>query len=130
MTAQVLAYVRTSTDKQDLNHQKVIILEYARQQHIHINDFIALTISSRKNQHERRIDELLTRLNPGDTLLVTELSRLGRSTGQIIALIDELVHNDIRIISIEQQLIFDNTQHDLQSLAMLTPSHCLLRWNR
>jgi hypothetical protein len=52
-----LAYLRTSTDKQDLNNQKLEILEYARQKGMQIEDFIALSMSSRKSQRERRIDD-------------------------------------------------------------------------
>ena len=118
--SKVLAYLRTSTDKQDLNNQRLEILEYARQQGIQIADFIAIAISSRKNPYERRIDELLSRLNEDDTLLVTELSRLGRSTGQVINLIDEVVDTGIRIIVIKQGLILDKAQNDIQSLTMIT----------
>lgn len=118
--SKVLAYLRTSTDKQDLNSQRLEILEYARQHHIHIDDFIAISISSRKSPYERRIDELSSRLNESDILLVTELSRLGRSTGQVINLIDQMVNDGIRIIVIKQKLILDKFQDDLQSLTMIT----------
>lgn len=117
---KILAYLRTSTDKQDLNHQKLKILEYARQNDLRIEDFIAISMSSRKHPQERRIDELLARLNPGDRLLVTELSRLGRSTGQVIHLIDELVKQGIGIVVIKQKLTLDQTHDDLQSLTMMT----------
>jgi len=118
--AKVLAYLRTSTDKQDLNTQKLEILEYARQTGIHISDFVAITISSRKSEHDRRLSELMNRLICGDTLVVTELSRLGRSTGQVINLIDRLVDNGIRIILIKQNLVLDTTGDDIQSLTMIT----------
>ena len=120
MTEKVLAYLRTSTDKQDLNNQKLAILEYARQNGLQIEDFIAIMISSQRNRSDRRIDELLGKLNPGDTLLVTELSRLGRSTGQVIHLIDELLNTGIRIIIAKQNLTLDKMQRDIQSLAMIT----------
>ena len=118
--SQVLAYLRISTDKQDLNNQRLKILEYARQHNMRVADFIAISISSRKTPYERRIDELLSRLNENDTLLVTELSRLGRSTGQVINLIDELVNSGIRVIVIKQNLTLDKSQDDLQSLTMIT----------
>lgn len=116
----MLAYLRTSTDQQDLNNQRLEILEYARQHQIHIADFIAIAISSRKTPYERRIEELLARLNKNDTLLVTELSRLGRSTGQVINLIDQLVNDGICIRVIKPHLILDQSQDDLQSLTMIT----------
>jgi DNA invertase Pin-like site-specific DNA recombinase len=118
--SKVLAYLRTSTDKQDLNNQKLEILEYARQKGLQVEDFIALSMSSRKSQRERRIDELLSRLDEGDTLFVTELSRLGRSTGQVINLIDDLVNNGVRVIVIKQNLTLGKEQDDIQSLTMIT----------
>jgi DNA invertase Pin-like site-specific DNA recombinase len=118
--AKILAYLRTSTDKQDLDMQRLQILDYARNYHLEIADFIAISISSRRNSHDRRLDELLSRLDPGDTLLVTELSRLGRSTGQVIALIDQLLNQTVRIVVIKHGLTLDRQHDDLQSLAMVT----------
>ncbi|RMG76286.1 MAG: resolvase [Chloroflexi bacterium] len=118
--SQILAYLRTSTDKQDLDQQRLQILAYADQHQLQIDDFIALQISSRRTATERRLDELFQRLKAGDTLIVTELSRLGRSTGQVISLIDELIQHDIRVIVLKQQLILDRNHNDLQSLAMVT----------
>jgi DNA invertase Pin-like site-specific DNA recombinase len=118
--ARTLAYLRTSTDKQDINHQKVEILEYARRERIHIDDFIAISISSKRERRARRIDELLQKLADGDTLIVTELSRLGRSTGEVIDLIDELVQGEVQVIVLKQNLILNKDQDDIQSLMMIT----------
>jgi len=117
---RILAYLRTSTDKQDLNVQKVAALEYARRQGVQIDDFIAVSISSKRERRARRIDELLQKLAEEDTLIVTELSRLGRSTGEVIDLIDELIQNGVRIIVIKQNLTLDKDQDDIQSLTMIT----------
>jgi len=81
--SKIVAYLRASTDKQDLNHQKLELLEFARKKSLAIDEFIEITISSRKTSKQRRIDELLETLNDCDTLLVTELSRLGRSTTEV-----------------------------------------------
>jgi DNA invertase Pin-like site-specific DNA recombinase len=120
LMSKVLAYLRTSTDKQDLDQQRLQILEYARTHQLEIVDFIAISISSRMTTKQRRLDELLDRLNEGDTLLVTELSRLGRSTGQVISLIDQLLKQNIQIMVIKQQLTLDYNQDDIQSLTMVT----------
>ena len=117
---KVLAYLRTSTDKQDLNNQKLEILEYAQQNGLQIDDFISISVSSRKSRRERRIDELLERLKGNDTLIVTELSRLGRSTGQVINLIDELINRRVRVVIIKENLSLDTNQDDIQSVTMIT----------
>jgi len=118
--SKILAYIRTSTDKQDLDNQRLQILSYADGHQLEISDFIAISMSSQRTSRERRLDELFYRLDAGDTLLVTELSRLGRSTGHVISLIDELIQQDIRIIVIKQQLVLDRSRNDLQSLTMVT----------
>jgi DNA invertase Pin-like site-specific DNA recombinase len=110
---KTIAYIRASTDKQDLNNQKLEIFEYARKNQLEVDDFIQITISSRKTSKDRRIDEMVLALNDADTLIVTELSRLGRSTAEIIGLINALIKKQVRVISIKQNL--DIKQHDMNS---------------
>ena len=67
-----------------------------------IDDFIQVEISSRRNTSERRIDELLDRLNEGDVLLVAELSRLGRNMFEVINLINQLSESGVKLIFVRQ----------------------------
>jgi DNA invertase Pin-like site-specific DNA recombinase len=115
---KIVAYLRASTDKQDLSHQKLEVLEFARRQGLHIDDYIEITISSRKTSQQRRIDELLQTLSETDTLIVTELSRLGRSTVEVIALVNALVERDIRVIALKQNLAID--RQDMNSKIVIT----------
>ena len=55
---QVIGYIRVSSDKQDLQKQEHLLLKYAQQQEMQIDDFIQVEISSRRNTQRRRIDEL------------------------------------------------------------------------
>lgn len=66
-----IAYLRVSKDSQDVNNQRLAILEFARQEHREIGEFMALQVSSRRSPRERQIDVLLQRLAPGDTLIVS-----------------------------------------------------------
>lgn len=108
--SKVYAYLRVSTIKQDIGDQKLEILEYARRNEIKVDDFIPITISSSKTSKQRRIDELMEKLQADDTLIVSELSRLGRSTSEVIALVNELVKQDIRVIIIKQNLNIKDSQ--------------------
>lgn len=114
----VVAYLRVSTDRQDINNQKLEILEFARKRDLQITEFIDVTASSHKDSKQRRIEELLDMLNNTKILIVTELSRLGRSTAEVITLINELIKRDIRIIVIKQNM--DIERHDMQSKVMVT----------
>lgn len=115
----VIAYIRTSTDKQETNNQKLEILEYAHRYNIKIDEFVDIVISSRKSESQRRIDYLTETLKEGDTLIVTELSRLGRSTSGIISLINQLLAQQVGIKVLKQNLDLKN-KHDMNSKIIVT----------
>jgi len=112
------AYLRVSTSTQDLANQKLAILEYARRKKFPINEFVEVQISSRKKPHQRGINDMLERLAAGDRLIVSELSRLGRSLGQVIHIVDELVKRKIRFTAIKESIHFEGKQ-DLQTKVMV-----------
>ena len=107
---KVLAYLRISTDKQDLDTQRLTILEYAHTHKLKIKKFIEVQTSSRSSFKERMLDELLANLTAGDTLIVSELSRLGRSLGQVIKIVDELVKKHVQLIAIKENTTLDGKQ--------------------
>lgn len=118
--AKMLAYLRSSTDKQDVKNQRHEILEYTNKEKLIVDEFMEVTVSSRKDSRRRRIDELLERLAPGDTLIVTELSRLGRSTGEVIMLINQLVSFGVAITIIKQKLHLGRVSQDMTAKIMVT----------
>lgn len=97
-----IGYIRVIKDDQDLKKQRHLLLEYSQQQKLLIDEFIEIEISSRKNQSERRITELINKLQHGDLLLVAELSRLGRNMLETLNIIDELTQKGVKIIFIRQ----------------------------
>ena len=116
--SKIVAYLRVSSDKQELNHQKLELLEFARKKALSIDEFVEITISSRMTSKQRRIDELLERLNQADTLIVTELSRLGRSTAEVISLVNSRIERNVRVIALKQNL--DISKQDMNSKVNLT----------
>lgn len=115
---KIVAYLRVSTDKQDLDHQKLELLEFCRRKSMSVDEFVEITISSRQPTKQRRIDDLVDKLVETDTLIVTELSRLGRSTTEVISLVNALVKRNIRVIVIKQNL--DISTEDMNSKVTLT----------
>jgi DNA invertase Pin-like site-specific DNA recombinase len=114
-----IAYLRVSTDTQDIDKQRLEVHEYARKQKLRIKEFVEVEMSSRKDPQARRIEELAGKLNAGDTLIVSELSRLGRSLVEVINLVNELLKNKVRIIAIKQNLDL-KTNHDMQTKILIT----------
>lgn len=99
---KTIAYLRVSTTKQDVENQEHAILKYADIEGMKVNQWFKLEASSRKSAKERRIDELLNTLEVGDTLIVSELSRLGRSLSQVVLIVDELLEKGVTFIAVKQ----------------------------
>ncbi|MCP4935556.1 MAG: recombinase family protein [bacterium] len=115
---KTLAYLRVSTDSQDLNAQKLAILSFAQREGIVIDTFIEAMASAGKTQKARRLDELMDQFNKGDQLIVSELSRLGRSLGQVIEIVDTLVKRKIAFIAIKENIRFEGKQN-MQTKVMI-----------
>jgi len=108
---KAIGYIRVSTDTQDVKNQRHEILEYAHGKGIKVDEFISVEISSRESQAKRRIDELWEKLTSEDILIVSELSRIGRSTGEVIGLINDLVDRKVRFIAIKQAIDINGTKN-------------------
>lgn len=116
----IIGYLRVSTDKQVIESQKLAIYDYAKQHSLIISTFVEVTVSSVKSTERRKIDELLTNLREGDTLLISELSRLGRSTIELLSLVKEITDRGIKLIIIKQNLVLNKNDNSLSNKVILT----------
>lgn len=114
-----IAYLRVSRDSQDVANQKLVILEYAQKSGFEVNRFFEINISSRKSPKERGLTALFRELGPGDRLIVSELSRLGRSVSQIIQIVDRLIKKQVAFVAIKENILI-NGEKDLQTKVMVT----------
>ena len=116
---KTIAYLRVSKDSQDVGNQRLAILEFARQEKFEVSALMELSVSSRRSPKERQIDLLMARLEPGDTLVVSELSRMGRSVGEVISTVDALLKQQVRFLAIKEGIRLAGKQ-DLHSKVMVT----------
>ena len=116
---KTVAYLRVSTAQQDLHSQRLAILEYARKHDFPIDDFIEATASGQASEKRRRLDELMNVLQRGDRLVVSELSRLGRSLGQIVAILDALAKAGVAFVALKENIRVEG-QRDVQTKVMTT----------
>ncbi len=116
---KTVAYLRVSKDTQDVKNQKLAILEFAQKEQITVDHFVEITVSSRKSQKDRKINLLLEQLSSGDTLIVSELSRMGRSVGEIITIVDTLARRKILLFAVKEDIRLDGAE-SLQTKVMVT----------
>lgn len=114
----ILGYIRVSTDKQNLENQKHKILSYAHEHKLIIDEFIEIEISSKGDTKKRLIDSIFQKLHAGDTLIVTELSRLGRNMLEILNLIEKFNSLHIKMVFVNQPELSTHTNNALSSLLL------------
>lgn len=102
---KTFAYLRVSTDKQDLENQRLEISSYAERSDMVVDEWLEIEISSRKDIRQRRITELLGKLKRGDVLVVSEVSRLARSMREVHNIMGDLAAKKVVVHIIKQNVI-------------------------
>lgn len=97
----IYAYIRVSTDKQSVENQRFEINNFCSQNAIVIDRWIEETISGSKDVEKRKLGTLLKRLRKGDTLICSEISRLGRNLMMIMSILHHCMQNDVRVWTIK-----------------------------
>lgn len=118
----VLGYIRTSTADQSADGQKSLIARYVVERKMIVDEWIEVEVSSRKSAEKRKITELLDKVSAQDTVIVSELSRLGRSIKEVLQIIEELIQmKGCKLILIKQNLHLDSSnQYDMTNKVLLT----------
>ncbi len=91
----------------------------SRKHDFRIDDFIEATASGQASEKHRRLDELMNVLQLGDRLVVSELSRLGRSLGQIVAILDALAKAGVAFVAMKENIRVEG-KRDIQTKVMTT----------
>ena len=95
-------YLRLYKDKNELIKQKNAITKYAEAQGVALEGFIEVETYSKKTAHEKRIDFLRSKVQKGDTLVVAELSRMGRNILEVLNLLEALRKAEVSVMFAHQ----------------------------
>lgn len=119
---QVIVYTRVSTDKQETAQQQRTIDEWLAAKKLKATRIVAEEGVSGGVSYTRRAlgKEVLPAMKRGDVLVVSELSRLGRSINDINALVaNELVPMGIRLVIVQMNIDIDCSDIQLQDQTLL-----------
>lgn len=109
------AYIRVSTEEQNTENQKFEILKKYK-----IDKWYSDKKSGTLDYSKRNLGELLEQLQKGDTLVITEISRLGRSLNMIFKIMNELNEKGVRVIAIKNNYDCDPLKpNDITSSVLL-----------
>jgi len=115
----IYGYIRVSTEHQDKEIQKDVLLRYAQEKKILIDTFFEADASSQTNFKKRVLTELIDSLTEGDQVIVTELSRLGRSVSEVTQLVNQMIEKKVRLTSLKENIDI-NGPHSMSSKMMVT----------
>ena len=96
----IYAYIRVSTEKQDIKNQQFEIDKFCMQHNITVDKWVIETISGKKDIMDRKLGKIINCMHADDMLIATELSRLGRSLLMIMSILNECMKKDIKIWTI------------------------------
>jgi DNA invertase Pin-like site-specific DNA recombinase len=112
-----VGYIRVSTLDQDVEKNKADILHFANDHDFGKVQWVCETVSGIKDWKSRKLFEVITDLHRGDRIITPELSRLGRSTLQVLQILKEAKDKGIEVYSIKEGLALNGT---VQSKIMAT----------
>ncbi len=98
----IYAYIRVSTDKQNVENQRHEILTYLNQHNIKSDKWIEEKISSQKRLKDRKLGKLLKHLKKGDILITTELSRLGRKLLEVMSILQDCMEKECQVWALKE----------------------------
>jgi DNA invertase Pin-like site-specific DNA recombinase len=74
-----------------------------------IDRWVTEVVSGKKDQKDRKLGSILRRLKNGDTLIVTEISRLSRTLTEIMTIMGHCLDKGITLYSTKDGYAFDDT---------------------
>lgn len=103
------AYIRISTDEQDQKSQLEQINRWAAAQKVKINRIYTDTASGGVKWQDRALAHALQNSETGDTIVVSEISRIARSTIGVLSFLQNAAERQITIVAIQSGITLDNS---------------------
>ncbi|PLX69983.1 MAG: resolvase [Denitrovibrio sp.] len=104
----VYAYIRVSTDKQDAKNQTYTVSSYLTEKGLGAAQFIEETVSGKKSWKHRRLADVIEKLEAGDKMIVTEMSRLGRSMLEVFEIFSICISKDVEVHIVKNDHVLRN----------------------
>jgi DNA invertase Pin-like site-specific DNA recombinase len=101
---KTIAYLRVSTEDQDLGKNKADVLKFGNDKDFGKITFVEEKVSGKKNWRERKIKNVIDDLKKGDRIVVPELTRLGRSTLEVLEILRTAKDKEIAVYSVKEGL--------------------------
>jgi DNA invertase Pin-like site-specific DNA recombinase len=115
----VYGYLRVSTDEQDAQNQALGVKAKADQLGLSISEWIEdKGVSGAKEPEDRKLGIILRKMQPGDIIIASELSRLGRKTFMVMRILEYCMKNEVKVYTVKDGYeLGDNIQSKVLAFA-------------
>ena len=97
----IYGYIRVSTDKQTVENQRFEIMHFCDSENLRVDGWIEETVSGTFSYRKRRLGRLLRNVKPGDVIISSELSRLGRSLFMVMEILSFCLQRGCRVWTVK-----------------------------
>lgn len=104
----VIGYIRVSSNKQTVEHQRFEIENFAKKEQIKINKWVEETISSRLPLTKRKIAEVMNEAQDKDIIISCEISRFGRSISEVLHILEVFLNKGCQVWTIKENYKLGN----------------------
>ena len=116
---RTIGYLRVSTADQDVEKNKVDILKLANDKRLGHVEWVEEKVTGTKDWRKRELGAVFSTLKEGDAIVVSELSRLGRSTLQILEIMQQAKERGIAVHAVKGAWTLNGTMESKIVLTML-----------
>ena len=113
------AYLRVSTSQQDTDNQKLSVLDYCNRHQLADMHYIEDTSSGKKRWQDRAIGQILEKATSGDKIVTAEISRLGRSTLQVLEILETATQKKVSIHIAKNNMVIDGSMQSTITATIL-----------
>lgn len=114
----VYCYLRVSSDTQDVESQKIGIVEFLKQRELEAGEWVADEgVSGAVDWRKRGVGRIIARAKPGDVIVFSEISRIARRLVLVLEVIKACSEKSVKIYTVKDRYVLEDT---IQSKVLVT----------
>ena len=114
----VYCYLRVSSDAQDVEVQKIGIVDFLKQRELEAGEWVADEgVSGAVDWRKRGVGKIIAKAKPGDVIVFSEISRIARRLVLVLEVIKACTEKGIKIYTVKDRYVLEDT---IQSKVLFT----------
>lgn len=105
----VIAYLRITAGRQHLEIQKDEIGQFASGKSLSVDKWLMEVVDGKRKEKDSALIRVVERMNAGDTVIITDITRFGRTLSEVMDLMGRCMTKGVHIYSISDRYMLDDS---------------------